>query len=310
MPAFISLNCRHGKRPHTLITNIATLLTLLLVCLMVPGCEKEGKEPSKADTGEASTVTESAKKASTSQEEKKAADGKVNTQSKVESATPPAKQASKKTETPAKNNGGASWQQMILPLSLVILSLVLLILLILTLAQVVAVKRQLRVVSANLKREMDELRSGVQVLPKLIAQILERRIEDQSLDSRDNALPSKTYGDTMAHSMQVAPIPMQSPEAKSVIDAFLGCASGVHPVGGIIRVRLDVIARMANCSTLEVRGVLASANSAYSTCSHPILRRQNFLSVVESRSDTPGESPYVAAISQEALQAMKEHSPN
>jgi hypothetical protein len=293
-----------------LIFNIATFLTLLLICFMVPSCEKEEKEPSKADTGGASTVTESAKKASPTQEEEKTADGKVNTQSKVESVPPPAKKAPKKTETPVKSNSGALWQQMILPLSLVILILVLLILLILTLAQVVAVKRQFRVLSANLKREMDELRSGVQVLPKQIAQILERRIEDQSLGSRDNALPSKSYGDTMTHSTQVAPIAIQSPEAKSVIDAFLGCASSVHPVGGIIRVRLDVIARMANCSTLVVRSVLASANSAYSTCSHPILRRQNFLSVVESRSDTPGESPYVAAISHEALQAMKEHSPN
>jgi hypothetical protein len=265
---------------------------------------------SKAENREASVAATPTKKAPAATEDKKAADAKETPKGQIEPEQASAKQSPKKHDKQTKEDGGANWQQLVLPLGFFLLVLVLLLLLIIALVQVLSAKKQLRVLSASLKRDLDELRAGLQLLPKQVAQILDRRIEERGIAERDEPPSPRTPSSSMTEATRSIRVSMQALEAKSVIAAFLAAASEVHPIGGVIRVRLDTIARMANCSTIEVRSVLASANSAYGSCGHPILRRQNFLSVVESRSDTPGESPYVAAISHEALQAMRENTPN
>lgn len=310
MPPFISFNSCPRIKSCTLNTNLATWLTLLISCFLVAGCGKEEKDAGKADSNAVTPAAAATKKVSPAADEKKSSAAAETPKAPVETVQPSGKSSTKKPDKRAREDDSADWQQLILLLGFFVPVLVLLLLLIVTLVQVVAVKKQLRALSASLKREMDEIRSSVQILPKQLAQILDRRIEEHSMSFRDNGPPTKAHGDSMVQLTRSDPVTMQSPGAKSVISAFLICASEVHPMGGIIRVRLDAIARLANCSTADVRSILASANSAYSSCGHPILRRENFLSVVESRSDNPGESPYVAAISNEALQAMKENTPN
>jgi|GEM_PF-6649869 hypothetical protein len=269
-------------------------LVNILVSTLPVVCPAESVNGKKADGG-GDAQAEVGKKIDESSTKK--SPPKHDPESKVTTAA---------NEAPHSVHGSlGSFKSLAFPLASLTFSLASLLLAIITLVKVSSISKQVRSQALDFSREIQGSRQHLELLSREIAQTLVRRFDNRDFNAPTGSSPDEPLKIT-TKGVKEPVIP--SPAAFGLLKCFLDCAGETEPVGGVIRVRLDQVASRAGCNLLEVRSALTSANTMFSASDHPILRRQNFLSVMESRTDKPGDSPFVAAISREALAAIRESS--